>query len=402
MLKVGRRAPDFDLPTTRGAGREQARVSLADFDDRWLALVFYPRDFSLVCPTELTALSSRIGEFEERDCSLLGISTDSIETHDRWIAAPRAQGGLGGLEYPLASDTDGVVATAYGVYQERQGICLRGLFIIDPNGVLQYQAVNNMAVGRRADDVLHVLAALDSGGMCPENWRPETAPLDPVDALRTGNMFANYRIESKVGAGSFGSVFRAHDVTLDRTVALKVFKAATAKHWDTVLQEARAAAALQHPNVCSVYAVDASEGALGIAMEFVEGPTLRELINDGPLPSDQVADLAQQMASGLSAAHAAHISHGDLKPANVMVTANGVVKIMDFGLARRTPKPKPVATSGPADTTLRSTPNTAPDADPTVALTPQNALIAGTPAYMAPEMTRGMPATSASDTFAYG
>lgn len=402
MLKVGRRAPDFDLPTTRGAGREQARVSLADFDDRWLALVFYPRDFSLVCPTELTALSARVGDFDQRHCCLLGVSTDTLDTHDRWIATPVTQGGLGGLEFPLASDTDGVAATAYGVYQERQGICLRGLFIIDPNGVLQYQAVNSMAVGRRADDVLRVLAALDSGGMCPADWQPDTAPLDAAAALRPGSMFANYRIASELGTGSFGTVFRALDTTLDRIVALKVFKAANAQRWDTALYEARAAAALHHPNVCAVYAVDSSEGTPGIAMEYVDGPTLRELLDAGPLSGDQVVRLAQQMASGLAAAHAARISHGDLKPANVMVTEDEVVKIMDFGLARRAPKPEPTTTAGPADATLLAAPETNANADATVALPAEDSFIAGTPAYMAPEMTRGVPATSASDTFAYG
>lgn len=338
MLKVGRRAPDFDLPTTLGAGMPQARVSLADFDDRWLALVFYPRDFSLVCPTELTALSARIGDFEARDCSLLGVSTDTLDTHDRWISTPGMQGGLGGLEFPLASDANGVAATAYGVYQKRQGVCLRGLFIIDPNGVLQYQAVNSMAVGRRADDVLRVLAALDSGGMCPSDWSAGTAPIDAAAVLRPGNMFANYKIESQVGAGSFGTVFRARDTTLDRTVALKVFKVETARRWETVLQEARAA----------------------------------------------------------------RISHGDLKPANVMITAQGIVKIMDFGLARRAPKPSPAVASGPADATLLTTPKTSPEADATVALPTENSIITGTPAYMAPEMTRGVPSTSASDCFAYG
>jgi len=147
------------------------------------------------------------------------------------------------------------------VYQERQGICLRGLFIIDPNGVLQYQAVNNMSVGRRADDVLRVIAALDSGGMCPEDWSPNAAPLDPLAALRSGNMFGNYKIESEVGGGRFGSVFRARDTTLDRTVALKVFKASTAGRWDTALHEARAAATLHHPNLCASYRHGVRRGA---------------------------------------------------------------------------------------------------------------------------------------------
>src|SRR5260370_41988001 len=146
--KVGKRAPPFDLPCTIGAGSVR-RVRLADYRGRWLILVFYPRDFSLVCPTELTALSARVEEFGRRRCDLLGISTDSIKSHERWIATPRAQGGLGEIHFPLASDHDGTVARAYDVYLEPQHVALRGLFIIDPNGVLQYQAVHNLSVGRR-------------------------------------------------------------------------------------------------------------------------------------------------------------------------------------------------------------------------------------------------------------
>src|SRR5205807_6986094 len=104
--KVGSRAPDFSLPATRGGGRH-GRASLDDYRDRWLILLFYPRDFSLVCPTELTALSGRIDEFARRDCDLLGVSTDTIATHEKWIATPLAAGGLGGLRFPLASDEEG-------------------------------------------------------------------------------------------------------------------------------------------------------------------------------------------------------------------------------------------------------------------------------------------------------
>src|SRR6478672_4094899 len=117
---VGSLAPDFSLPCTPIQGSGASKVSLADYRGRWLMLMFYPRDFSLVCPTELTALSARISEFVKRGCELLGISTDSVDTHEQWIASPRSQGGLGGLEFPLASDVDGAVCRAYGVYLEWQ------------------------------------------------------------------------------------------------------------------------------------------------------------------------------------------------------------------------------------------------------------------------------------------
>src|SRR5262245_11945980 len=159
---VGKRAPQFELPCTSGQGVIR-QVALADYRDRWLILVFYPRDFSLVCPTELTALSARVEELRHRGCDILGISTDSLESHDRWIATPRARGGLGEIHFPLASDRDGAVARAYDVYLDPQGIALRGLFIIDPNGELQYEVVHNLSVGRRSEEVIRVLAALQSG-----------------------------------------------------------------------------------------------------------------------------------------------------------------------------------------------------------------------------------------------
>jgi eukaryotic-like serine/threonine-protein kinase len=379
---VGKRAPQFELPCTRGPGLTW-QVRLADYLDRWLILVFYPRDFSLVCPTELTALSTRMEELRRQGCDILGISTDSIESHERWIATPPAHGGLGEIHFPLASDRDGAVACAYGVYMEPQHIALRGLFIIDPNGVLQYQAVHNLSVGRRSDDVVRVLTALQSGGMCPEDWCVDCPTLDPARALAPGNMFSHYRIESEVGQGTFAAVFRAHDTVLDRTVALKVFKAGNAPSSLTILAEARAAAALSHPNVCTVFAVDDSEGVPVIAMEYVDGKPLNVLLQAGGLATAQAADLGRQMALGMAAAHSLGIVHGDLKPANILVSHNGVVKVTDFGLSRRAALPQ----------------NSEETLDWVFA---EEGHIAGTPAYMSPEQSRGEPVTAKSDIFSLG
>src|SRR6516164_5098889 len=198
--RVGKLAPQFELPCTRGPGSAR-QVRLADYRDGWLILVFYPRDFSLVCPTELTALSARMEDFRRRGGDLLGVSTDSIASHERWITTPRARGGLGEIHFPLASDRDGAVSRAYDVYMEPQHVSLRGLFIIDPNGVLQYQAVHNLSVGRRSDEVVRVLTALQSGGMCPEDWCVGSQTLDPARTLSSGHMFSHYRIESEIGEG---------------------------------------------------------------------------------------------------------------------------------------------------------------------------------------------------------
>jgi alkyl hydroperoxide reductase subunit AhpC len=380
--RVGKRAPQFELPCTRGPGSAR-QIGLADYCDRWLILVFYPRDFSLVCPTELTALSARMEELRQRGCDILGISTDSIESHERWITTPRARGGLGEIHFPLASDRDGAVARVYDVYLEPQHVALRGLFIIDPNGVLQYQTVHNLSVGRRSDEVVRVLTALQSGGMCPEDWCMDCATLDPARALIPGNMFAHYRIEAEVGQGTFAAVFRAHDTVLDRPVALKVFKASSAPSASTVLAEARAAAALNHPNVCTIFAVDDSEGVPVIAMEYVDGQSLDVMLQAGALAAAQVADLGRQIALGMAAAHSLGIVHGDLKPANILVAHGGVVKITDFGLSRRAALPPS------SDKTLEWA-----DAD--------RGKISGTPAYMSPEQSRGEPITPKSDVFSLG
>src|SRR5262249_49105174 len=131
--RVGKRAPQFEMPCTQGPGTTR-QVRLDDFRDRWIMLIFYPRDFSLVFPTHLTALSGRLEEFRRQECDILGISTDSIESHERWITTAPVRGGLGEIHFPLASDRDGCVSRAYGVYLEPQHVALRGLFIIDPNG----------------------------------------------------------------------------------------------------------------------------------------------------------------------------------------------------------------------------------------------------------------------------
>jgi alkyl hydroperoxide reductase subunit AhpC len=379
---VGKRAPKFDLPCTQGPGATR-RAALTDYRDRWLILVFYPRDFSLVCPTELTALSARIEEFRRRGCDILGIGTDPISSHERWIATPRAQGGLGEIHFPLASDRDGAVARAYGVYLEPQNVALRGLFIIDPNGVLQYQAVHNLSVGRRSDEVFRVLTALESGGMCPEDWCADCATLDPTRVLMPGSMLAHYRIEAEVGQGAFAAVFRAHDTVLDRLVAVKVFKPGSGSPPPDVLAEARAAAALNHPNVCTIFAVDDSEGVPVIVMEYVEGQSLGMMLQGGALSAGQAAGLGSQIAQGMAAAHGQGIVHGDLKPANLLVNPGGGVKITDFGLSRRAaPFPE-----GDATQDWESA---------------QGGKIAGTPGYMSPEQSRGEPTTPRSDVFSLG
>ncbi len=382
-VMVGSRAPNFTLPCTAWPDTAERTVTLDDYRDRWLVLLFYPRDFSMVCPTELTALSVQFEEFARRDCDILGISTDSVASHQKWIATPRSQGGLGGLAFPLASDESGQVCQAYGVLVPRQHVALRGLFIIDPNGVLQYQVVHNLSVGRRSEEVVRVLDGLQTGGLCPESWSRDAPVLDPTRVLRPGSVVGQYRIEQELGSGAFGVVYRAHDLTLQRTVALKVFRPGPAGSPRRMLDEARAAAALNHPNVCTIHAVDESDGISMIVMEYVNGRPLDSILSGGRLGPDEVKGLGRQVALGMAAAHAGHVVHGDLKPGNIMVSTEGLAKVMDFGLAHRKHRGSPMQETGSWATV-----------DPSG--------LSGTPAYMSPEQARSEPASPMSDVFSLG
>lgn len=168
---VGRPAPDFTLETAYGDGKDFGKVSLSDYRGKWLILYFYPLDFTFVCPTEITALSEAHEVFKSLNAEVLGVSVDSKHSHRAWINTPKNDNGLGQLNHPLGADITKQVARDYGVLIEEEGIALRGLFIIDPDGELKYQVVNHNDVGRSVDETLRVLQALQSGGLCPMNWK---------------------------------------------------------------------------------------------------------------------------------------------------------------------------------------------------------------------------------------
>lgn len=170
--KVGEPAPDFLMKTTENMETLEETASLKDYKGKWLILFFYPLDFTFVCPTEILALSDRYDEFVELDADVLGISTDSVHSHRAWINTPLENNGIAGVKYPLASDFTKQVAKDYGVLVESEGVALRGLFIIDPEGVLQYSVVHNLNIGRSVDETLRVLEALQAGGLCSADWKP--------------------------------------------------------------------------------------------------------------------------------------------------------------------------------------------------------------------------------------
>lgn len=170
---VGKQAPRFEMEAVM-TDKSFGKVSLEENmkNDKWTVLFFYPMDFTFVCPTEITAMSDRYEEFEDLDAEVIGVSTDTVHTHKAWINTDRKDNGLGDLNYPLAADTNHEVARNYGVLIEEEGIALRGLFIVNPEGEMQYQTVFHNNIGRDVDETLRVLQALQTGGLCPANWRP--------------------------------------------------------------------------------------------------------------------------------------------------------------------------------------------------------------------------------------
>lgn len=172
IARVGRPAPDFSLPSTKNIETLDAPVSLADYAGRWLVLVFYPLDFTFVCPTELRGYSERYDEFTREGADILGISADSVHCHRAWIRASRDQGGLGEVRFPLASDSRGKLAEAFGTWSEEGGHPLRGTFLIDPKGVLRAATIFDSDVGRSVEETLRTLAAFKTGALCPVDWKP--------------------------------------------------------------------------------------------------------------------------------------------------------------------------------------------------------------------------------------
>lgn len=162
---VERKAPDFTMNAVKGDGSDFTKVILKDYKDKWLVMFFYPLDFTDVWPTEITGFSERIKEFQNEDAEILAVSVDSEHSHKAWINSD-----LGKVNYPIASDMTKEVSRDYGVLLEDEGVALRGLFIINPEGVVKYSVVHDLDVARSVDETLRVLKGLKTGGLCPIDW----------------------------------------------------------------------------------------------------------------------------------------------------------------------------------------------------------------------------------------
>jgi alkyl hydroperoxide reductase subunit AhpC len=165
QAQVGRPAPDFEMEGVTGSG-EFKNYRLKDYKGKWVVLFFYPLDFTFICPTEITGFSTRQDEFEKLSAVVFGCSTDSVHSHKAWLK------DLGELRYPLLADMNHSVSRDFGVLIPDKGISLRGTFMIDPDGILRYALYHDLGVGRSVSEVLRVLTALQTGELCPVEWKP--------------------------------------------------------------------------------------------------------------------------------------------------------------------------------------------------------------------------------------
>lgn len=182
MVQVTQKAPDFKAVAVL-EDNSFKEISLSDYKGKKVILFFYPLDFTFVCPTEIIAFSQQIEEFKKRGVQVLGCSIDSQFSHLAWKKTPRAEGGLGEIKYPLIADVNKDISRKYGVLLEGAGIALRGLFLIDEEGVLRSAVINDLPLGRSTDEALRVVDALNffqkNGEVCPANWKPGADSIKP-------------------------------------------------------------------------------------------------------------------------------------------------------------------------------------------------------------------------------
>jgi peroxiredoxin (alkyl hydroperoxide reductase subunit C) len=173
-IRVGQQAPDFSA--TAVVDQEFKTVKLSDYNGKYVVLFFYPLDFTFVCPTEIIAFSDQYEEFSKLNTEVLGVSVDSEFSHLAWIQTDRKNGGIGDIKYPLVSDIKKEISTAYNVLEPDAGVALRGLFIIDKEGMIQHATVNNLSFGRSVEETLRTLKAIQyvqthPDEVCPAGWK---------------------------------------------------------------------------------------------------------------------------------------------------------------------------------------------------------------------------------------
>lgn len=184
MSLVGKKAPEFKAKAVI-KDKIYDDFCLSDFAGKYIVFFFYPLDFTFVCPTELHAFQEKLKEFEKRNAQIIGCSIDSCFSHTAWLNTPKVKGGIHGVSYPIVSDINKTIARAFHVLKEEDGIAYRGLFLIDKEGVVRHQLVNDLPLGRSVDEVLRTLDALifheQHGEVCPANWKAGAKAMKPTE-----------------------------------------------------------------------------------------------------------------------------------------------------------------------------------------------------------------------------
>jgi len=180
---VTNEAPDFKAIAVMPDNSFNEEFTLSSLRGQYVVLFFYPLDFTFVCPSEILAFNRALGQFKERNCQVVGVSMDSHFTHLAWKNTAVNAGGIGNIQFPLVADLDKSIADSYGVLLP-MGIALRGLFLIDKNGIIRSQVVNDLPLGRSVDEALRVLDALqfteEHGDVCPANWKKGEDAMTPT------------------------------------------------------------------------------------------------------------------------------------------------------------------------------------------------------------------------------
>jgi peroxiredoxin (alkyl hydroperoxide reductase subunit C) len=183
MSLVGKPAPDFTAPTVIGDGSFKDDFKLSSLKDRYVMLFFYPLDFTFVCPTEIIEFDKRLDEFRERNVEVVGVSVDSKYSHVAWRNTSVEEGGIGNIRYPLVSDITKQISRDYDVLVEKEGVALRGTFLIDRQGVVRHAVINDLGLGRNIGEALRMVDALqhleNHGEVCPANWEKGEEAMKP-------------------------------------------------------------------------------------------------------------------------------------------------------------------------------------------------------------------------------
>ncbi len=191
---VNQEAPDFTAAAVMGDGSIKEDFTLSSLKGQPIVLFFWPLDFTFVCPTEIIAHDKRIAEFEQRGVQVIGVSIDSQFTHHAWRETPIAKGGIGPVKFPMVADISHSITQSYGV-EHAAGVALRASFLIDKDGIVQHQVVNNLPLGRNIDEMLRLIDALqfteEHGEVCPAGWQKGDDAMKP-DALGVASYLASH------------------------------------------------------------------------------------------------------------------------------------------------------------------------------------------------------------------